>query len=381
MRLPLEPKLPDLPVRSVAEMGLKELERVRHILRGGSIIDWRRLHFRDRDEVDRFLRLCCLDLTTAEDEAWARTVLAEAVEYLRKTFSYRVADAVARPAEIHDLFLLASGVGDPHRLRRIACIVLKVMHVVQHIEGRDLLFRLAVSEADISRMVTAKVNGVLAEAREKGLPIMEFSTSVKSRDSFITKLLAKKENVAAQVYDKTRFRIVPRTRADILPTLYFLTQRLFPFNFVVPGQTENTLLSFKSLLRDFPHFKAFAEELHLDPDFEAREGSGGWNEFSGSNYRVLNFVVDVPLRLDEWLPPPEVSPARAQGANRVHPGRVPAHGRQDGGDQRAGRQRPRPVQAAAARGGAQAPVAWARGAEQSGLRSTWCETARSEAWP
>ena len=54
--------------------------------------------------------------------------------------------------------------------------------------------------------------------------------------------------MAAQVYDKTRFRIVTPTRADILPVLYFLTQRLFPFNFLVPGQTENTLLPFKSLL-------------------------------------------------------------------------------------------------------------------------------------
>jgi len=53
-------------------MGLKELERVRLILRGGSVVDWRRLHFRNRDEVDRFLRLCCLDLTQAADEAWAR---------------------------------------------------------------------------------------------------------------------------------------------------------------------------------------------------------------------------------------------------------------------------------------------------------------------
>ena len=75
MRLPIEPKLPDLPVRSVAEMGLKELERVRLILRGGSVVDWRRLHFRNRDEVDRFLRLCGLDLTHPEDEAWARLVL------------------------------------------------------------------------------------------------------------------------------------------------------------------------------------------------------------------------------------------------------------------------------------------------------------------
>jgi uncharacterized protein (TIGR04552 family) len=303
MRLPLEPPLPDLPIRPVGEMGLKELERVRLILRGGSIIDWRRLHFRTRDEVDRFLRLCCLDLTQAHDEAWGRKVLADSVEYLRRTFGYRVAEAVTHPQELHDLFLFASGVKEP-RLRRIACIVLKCMHVVQHIEGRDLQYRLAVSEAALAEMVIQKVTGALEEARAKGLPISEFYHSVKTRESLITKLLAKKETVAAQVYDKTRFRIVTRTRADVLPVLYFLSQRLFPFNFVVPGQTENSLLPFKSLLRDFPHFAAHASELHLDPNFEDREGLGG-NPFSGAGYRVLNFVVDIPLRLDAWLPPPE----------------------------------------------------------------------------
>ena len=303
MRLPLEPPLPDLPIRTVREMGLKELERVRLILRGGSIIDWRRLHFRTREEVDRFLRLFCLDLANVHDEAWARLVLAEAVEYLRGTFGYRVADTVARPQEVHDLFLCASGVKEP-RLRRIACIVLKCMHVLQHIEGRDLLYRLAVSEADLAEMAIRKVSGVMEEARSKGLPISEFYHSVKTRESLITKLLAKKETVAAQVYDKTRFRIVTRTRADILPVLYFLTQRLFPFNFVVPGQTENSLLAFKSLLRDFPHFAQHANDLHLDPNFEDREGNAG-NPFSGASYRVLNFVVDMPLRLDDWLPSPE----------------------------------------------------------------------------
>src|SRR6185503_2099520 len=100
----LQPKLPELPVRRVEEMGLKELERVRLILRGGSVIEWRRLHFKTRDEVDRFLRLCQIDPESPHDEAWARFVLAESVEYLRKAFNYRVADPVANPKELHDLF-------------------------------------------------------------------------------------------------------------------------------------------------------------------------------------------------------------------------------------------------------------------------------------
>ncbi|WP_373371926.1 TIGR04552 family protein [Archangium lansingense] len=284
-------------------MGLRELERVRLILRGGSVIDWRRMHFQTRDEVDRFLRLCQIDTSRPEDEGWARTVLADAVEYLRKTFDYRVADSVADPEEIHDLFLYASGVKGLPRHRRIACIVLKVMHVLQHIEGRDLMHRLAVSEAELSELVTDKVLGVAQLLRDKGLPVAEFAHSIKSRESLITKLLAKKETVAAQIYDRTRFRIITQKQGDIVPVLYFLTQHLFPFNFVVPGQTENTLVSFKSVLEENPHLKQFAQQLHLDLDYEDREDRTR-NLYSGSTYRALNFVVDVPVRMDAYLPPP-----------------------------------------------------------------------------
>src|SRR5215471_8253505 len=258
---PLQPTLPDLPVRRVQEMGLKELERIRLILRGGSIIDWRRLHFQARDEVDRFLRLCQIDPSNPHDEAWARTVLGDAVEYLRRTFNYRVAAAVAQPSEIHDLFLYASGSKEPHRYRKIACIVLKVMHVIQHIEGRDLLYRLAISEEQLQELVTARVIAVAREIHNKGLPVTEFTPSMKTLESIVTKLLAKKETVAAQIYDKIRFRIVTKTRPDILPVLYFLSQRLFPFNFVIPGQTENTLVNFKALLVEHPHLASYAHQL------------------------------------------------------------------------------------------------------------------------
>lgn len=299
----LVPQLPDLPVCTVAEMGLRELERLRLILRGGSVIDWRRMHFQTREEVDHFLRLCQLDTSRPYDEEWARTVLSDAVEYLRKTFNYRVAEAVARPEEIHDLFLFASGMKGPPKYRRIACIVLKVMHVLQHIEGRDLLFQLAVSEAELAELVTAKVLGVAQEIQAKGLPVVEFAHSIKTRDSLITKLIAKKETVAAQVYDRTRFRIITKSRADILPILYLLIQRLFPFNFVVPGQTENSLVPFKSVLAENPHFEQYAAQLHLDRDYEDREDRS-INQFSGNTYRALNFVVDIPLRMDVYLPPP-----------------------------------------------------------------------------
>lgn len=308
----LTPVLPDIPIRRVEQMGLRELERIRLILRGGSVIDWRRMHFQSREEVDNFLRLLQLDMSRPYDEEWARGVLAEAVEYLRTTFNYRVADAVARPEEVHDLFLYASGVKGSPRHRRIACVVLKVMHVIQHIEGRDLLFRLPVSEVELAELIMERVMGVAAEMQSKGLPIVEFAHSIKTQDSLVTKLLAKKETVAAQVYDRTRFRVVTRRREDLLPVLYYLAQRLFPFHLVVPGQTENTLIPFKAVLAENPHFEQYIPRLHLDRDFEDRESSGG-NTFSGNSYRALNFVVDLPMRMDAYLPLPEEDTRQRKG--------------------------------------------------------------------
>lgn len=285
-------------------MGLKELERIRLILRGGSVIEWRRLHFKTWDEVDRFLRLLQIDPTRAHDEEWVRTVLADAVEYLRKTFDYKVTDAVANPNMIHDLFLFASGEVEK-KYRKIACIVLKVMHVIQHIEARDLRFKIAVSEAEVSQMVTERVLAVMDECRQKGLPIVEFSDSIKTRESTITKLIAKKDSTAAVVYDRTRFRLIVKEREDIIPALYFLTQRLLPFNFVVPSQTDNSLIRFKDLVAHNPNFQKFSKQLHLDVDYEEREARAS-NVFSGQTYRILNFVADVPIRLDQFLPPPEL---------------------------------------------------------------------------
>ena len=110
--------------------------------------------------------------------------------------------------------------------------------------------------------------------------------------------------MAAQIYDRTRFRIITQTQADILPVLYFLVQHLFPFNFVVPGQTENTLISFRAVLDENPHLQQYVNDLHLDLDYEDREERTR-NSFSGDSYRALNFVVDLPIRMDAYLPAPE----------------------------------------------------------------------------
>jgi uncharacterized protein (TIGR04552 family) len=207
-----------------------------------------------------------------------------------------VAEEVAQPARVQDLFLLASGVGNP-KLRRIACLVLKVMHVVHHIEAVGLLHRARVSEDELCQLVTQRVDNCMEQLRREGFPVVAAAGSVKTRHSLITKLLAKKETLAAQIYDRVRYRVVTDDRDHVLPILIRLCDLLVPFNFVVPGQTQNTLICFRQLLRDWPSLRNMDPQLQvglLDDEQEPEH-----NEFSGDSYKVLNFVAELPVRLPE----------------------------------------------------------------------------------
>jgi uncharacterized protein (TIGR04552 family) len=222
---------------------------------------------------------------------------------LRGAFGYRVAEPVARVEDLRDLFLLASGTADPRKYRRIACVVLKVMHTIHHLEARELLFRTPIREADLAERVHRRIMAEAQRMRAIGLPVVEFRGNVKSRESLVTKLLAKKESVAAQVFDRVRYRVVTETAEQIPSVVWHLTHHLFPFNYAVPGQVQNNLLRFADVLAAHPAGEALAAQLQLPLFAERRDPAEPRNEFSGKGFRTLNFVVDVPVRIDELLPP------------------------------------------------------------------------------
>jgi len=300
-----EPKRapPSLGFRPLDQLGIAELEALRLLLRGGSVVDWRRLDFRNAAEVARFLSLHLFDLEDPRDEQRIRTVLGQAVEYLRNEFGYRVASPVAQPEDVCDLFLLASGIAEPRKYRRIACVVLKVMHVIHHLEARELLFRTAVREVDLAERVHQRIMAEADRMHDLGLPVLEFRGNMKTRTSLVSKLLAKKESVAAQVFDRVRYRIVTERTEQIAPVVWYLAEHLFPFNYAVPGQTQNSLVRFAEVLRAHPSGAHIASQLQLPADLERRDPSEPRNEFSGKDFRVLNFVVDLPVRIDDLLSP------------------------------------------------------------------------------
>ena len=277
------------------ELTLADADCVRLMLRGDSVIDWHRLNFQDHAEVDRFLRLNEFDPESEAEMERFEDIRSDSVDYLARAFAMAIPDEVAADLPARDLFLVASSSG-PHQ--KWACVVLKVMHIIHHINGRQALLKVSVSDEIIFREIELKVLQVVEQLRAAGAPLFEFEWSRKPRDSQITKLLAKKSTLAASIYDKLRFRLIVPQYADILPMLATLSRQLIPFNYIVPGESVNQLIDLKTVLA--------ADEVNGREPAEVP-----FNEFSGPEYRIINFVADLPLRLERLVPkhemPPELS--------------------------------------------------------------------------
>ena len=288
---------------TVEELEVADLETVRLLLRGDSVVDWHKLNFTDHAAVDRFLRLCELDPSSEAELDRLEAIRADAVDYLTRVYQLALPDEIADEVPARDLFLIASRIG-PHQ--RTACVVLKVMHIIYHLAGRQALLRLAISDDAIFREIELKVLRVVEELRAAGCAVTEFEWSRKPRDSQITKLLAKRSTLAANIYDKLRFRLIVPTQADLVPMLATLTRQLIPFNYIVPGESVNQLVDLGDLL-------ATPGRLHeLVPQMQPQAGKPRRlptaNEFSGPEYRIINFVADLPLRLGRLMPAAELSP-------------------------------------------------------------------------
>lgn len=287
----------------VSALELLDIEAARLLLRGDSIIDWHRMNFRTREQVDNFLRVNLFEPDSVQDQRRFRYLHQEAVQYLRNHFNLRFPQKVADPPDVQSLFLYASFAERRfNRLQLLSCVILKVMSILHHIEGRSLLFRTPISDLDLFALVQERVDAFTERAQRADVPILSCYGSRKSRDSLITKLLSKKDTIAATIFDKLRYRIVLENHEDLLPTLAYMCHTFVPYNYTIPNESTNNLLD---LWQELEAHTSVKDQMDgMLSNYRWREdgvrGSVG-NIFSGSSYRTINFIVDLPVRLDAFL--------------------------------------------------------------------------------
>ncbi|MBK8257348.1 MAG: TIGR04552 family protein [Polyangiaceae bacterium] len=278
-------------LKRLEELTLMDLQSVRLLLRGDSVVDWHRLHVRSHEEAQKILESHEFRPAEPADRARLEAIKNEAIAYLRRQFDFPIPGPVAR-SSVEEILLLASTKG--HR-QLCACTILKAMHIIHHLDGRELLFCIPMSDQEVFHLVEEKVYRVIGGMLAAGFPITEFVGGRKNRDSLYTKLLSKADTTAAQIYDKLRFRIVTRTTDDILPVVLYLTERLFPFSFVVPRQSTNTIFHFRAYCDQHPHLRGLLRGVQDSPEGDDYVPSD--NKFSDQNYRVIHFVAEIPVRL------------------------------------------------------------------------------------
>ena len=286
---------------SPTALSLQDLESVRMTLQGSSVVDWNKLDFQTLEEVDAFLALHLIDLSIPSDVERTRFVFNQAVNYLEEHMGLRFPDDLRDPSDIREIFLAASTwTGRFRRHQALACMLLKLMHVINHMEAADLKFQIPVPEAVLLDRAEKRIIEHAESMRAAGFPLQAFYGSRKTRTSTITKLLAKRETIAATIFDKLRFRLVVENPSEIVPLLAHLSRSLFPFNYVIPGQSHNNLVHFRKVLKEHERYVELAPRLQ-----RLRARASEWlpekNPFSGSSYRIINFIVDFPVRVDEVI--------------------------------------------------------------------------------
>ncbi len=291
--LETSPSLPGVPL----PFSLSDVERLRLTLRGDSVVDWRRLAIGDLSGVDRLLALTGIHAGVPADMMRLLYLHRAALDYIHAHVSPEALHPEVRdPNDVRNLLLLASR---PGPAQTDACTTLKVMHVIHHVAGRELLYRLPVPTNELFHRVERAVFDAIDSMKATGVQVVEFAGSRKTPDSIITKLLCRKDSLAAAVYDRLRFRVVTETLDDLLSALVHLNRNLLPFNYVVPGESRNDLIDFEGTLGADPHLSRLHELLQELGGAADRQGPV--NYFSGSGFKMINFVVDMPVRVDDLI--------------------------------------------------------------------------------
>lgn len=143
-----------------------------------------------------------------------------------------------------------------------ACAILRTAHTITHVEN-DLskLFMPGVKRQIFSRFMEhlhqERSTGEHYLGKEENrikLKMFEIKNE-KTRESLILKLLHKKENVAADIFDRIGVRIVTYSKLDVILVLkYFSRNHVISFANIKPSRTRNNLIN-------VPRFLEAVEEL------------------------------------------------------------------------------------------------------------------------
>ncbi|MGI6393665.1 MAG: TIGR04552 family protein [bacterium] len=236
-----------------------------------SFIDIRRLNVYDEEAALSYIKNYGYDITDPLMKQKTLAILQESKSFIQNHLledpEGKEAPLVIPPDiffndNVLDFLILASE-KEKTLNQAWACSILRVAHTITHIEN-DLAksFMPGIKKQIFSRFMdhlklTRNGEYYLGEGENKIQLKMFEMKNEKSRESLILKLLHKKENVTADVFDRIGVRIVTYNKLDVVLVLkYFSVNHLISFANIKPSRTRNNLINVERFLKGIEELNA-----------------------------------------------------------------------------------------------------------------------------
>lgn len=246
-----------------------------------SFVDIKRLNVHDSENALSYIKNYGYDISNPSMKQKVQAILTESKNFIQ---SYLLEDpegkdpVLVMPPEIlfNDNildFLIMASEKEKSLFQTWACAILRVAHTITHVEN-DLArsFMPGVKKQIFSRFMDhLKVsrNGeyFLGEGDQKIQLKMFEMKNEKSRESIILKLLHKKENVTADIFDRIGVRIVTYNKLDVILVLkYFSVNHVISFANIKPSRTRNNLINVQKFLKAIEELKSHDLSDWLEED-------------------------------------------------------------------------------------------------------------------
>lgn len=295
------------------------------LIGGRSVLQMPKLRVKTLDQGSAFLKAYGYDMALPEDRERAWAIHARAVAYIESQLLV-VGEKKEMPLQIKqperlgnlaELLMLASDDSlEGRELTRWACGLLRVMHVVSHVQNDLFSYFYSEIQEEIFKPYEQHINrdesnNLFFGTGQEAIALKAFDLKpFKYTDSTITKFLAKPDAVAFGVLDKVGLRFVTQNLVDCFRLMRFLVQKsVVSFPHLVPDQSNNTLYPVNLFMEVMESLKGQElSSLEIDQLLKQKlqEHSARAefvlkpNPFSGADYRFVKFItrrlIRVPMR-------------------------------------------------------------------------------------
>lgn len=289
------------------------------VIGGVSSIDLDSLHIDSIEEADAFVKTYGFDLEQDGDAERLWSLHVRTVAFIREnllteeeSLPPRVSDR-SQLKRVSQLLLIANDKSDADSWA--ACAVLRVMHVLAHIENDIFVeysdtiqdqvlknFREHIIQDDVQGTILGR-SGDVDRIYLKKFEVKPF----KATSSSIIKLLSKPQAVAFTLLDKMGIRFVTKNVVDAFRVVRFLTaEHIVSTPNIMPDQGRNNLYPLNLFLETVKEAGPTTSPEEIDQLLaikwnEAQHRAEFYqrkNEFSSTDYRSMKFICRHLIRLN-----------------------------------------------------------------------------------